>query len=92
MIMLSFQYFAEHTKHWASDPGGTCSLGDIVFMKKLPKPQSDTVYHYIKEIVFKVGEVVDPVTGRRCRGTEFIKEDQRKFEPLLQEFKPKPSS
>ena len=92
MITFSFQYFAEHTKHWASDPGGTCNLGDIVFMKKLAEPQSDQVYHYVHEIVFKVGEVVDPITGRRCKGTEFIKEDLRKFEPLLKEFKPKPSS
>ena len=87
MILVQFQYFAKHTKHWASDPKDTCNLGDIVYIKQLQDPQSERVRHFVKEVVFKVGEVIDPITGSRCRGTEFIKEDLRKFETLLPEHK-----
>ena len=38
------------------------------------------VSHRIKEQVFKLGAVVDPVTGQRCRGTSFIDEEMRQLE------------
>ena len=86
-----FQYFSKYTKHWASDPEGSTDVGDFVYMKKLKQPASDRVHHYIKEVVFKLGAVVDPITGKRCRGTEYVEDDARKFGPLFEEFKPKSS-
>jgi hypothetical protein len=35
--------------------------------------------HKVCEHIFKIGEIVDPVTGRRCRGTKFIDEEHRKL-------------
>ena len=36
----------------------------------------------IQSIVFKQGAIVDPVTGRLCRGTEFLDEKERAEEIL----------
>ena len=77
------QYFTAFSAHWAADPHGQGNLGDIVLIKRLREPHSDRVYHYLKEVVFKLGEVKCPVTGRRCRGTEFVDEENRRFESLL---------
>lgn len=45
----------------------------------MEEPQSDVVQHYVHDIVFKMGNIIDPVTGRRCRGAKFIDEKLRKF-------------
>ena len=37
----------------------------------------------VKEVIFRVGQMVDPVTGRRCRGPYFVDEDMRKFQQVL---------
>lgn len=47
-------------------------MGDIVLLKALPEPRSKHVKHELAEIVYKVGQVVDPLTGKRVAGTEFV--------------------
>lgn len=47
-------------------------MGDIVLLKALPEPRSKHVKHELAEIVHKVGQVVDPLTGKRVAGTEFV--------------------
>lgn len=47
-------------------------MGDIVLLKALPVARSKHVKHELSEIVYKVGRVVDPLTGKRVAGTEFV--------------------
>lgn len=47
-------------------------MGDIVLLKALLEPRSKHVKHELAEIVYKVGQVVDPLTGKRVAGTEFV--------------------
>lgn len=47
-------------------------MGDIVLLKALPEARSKHVKHELSEIVYKVGRVVDPLTGKRVGGTEFL--------------------
>lgn len=47
-------------------------MGDIVLLKALPVARSKHVKHELSEIVYKVGQVVDPLTGKRVAGTEFV--------------------
>lgn len=47
-------------------------MGDIVLLKALPEARSKHVKHELSEIVYKVGRVVDPLTGKRVAGTEFL--------------------
>ncbi len=53
--------------------------GDIVYIKTMEEPQNERCAHYIHDIVFKCGNVIDPVTGKRCRGPDFIPEEKRNF-------------
>lgn len=76
-----FQYYNQKVKYWAADPDDITKVDDIVIIKTLDEPQSDRVKHYIKKVEFPSGQIVDPLTGRRCRGTEFIQEDLRSFGP-----------
>ena len=73
MMLFSnlFQYFNKTHELWASEPSGKCKDGDIVLVRTLDEPQSDKVKHYVKELVFDIGNVKDPLTGRRCRGPDF---------------------
>ncbi|KAH9515742.1 37S ribosomal protein S17 mitochondrial [Bulinus truncatus] len=54
--------------------------GDIVKVEQLPEKLSVEVEHEVTEIIFPMGRIVDPLTGRRCRGTKFIDEKARQEE------------
>lgn len=47
-------------------------MGDIVLLKALTEARSKHVKHELTEIVYKVGRVVDPLTGKKVAGTEFV--------------------
>lgn len=77
---LNFQYFNHPETYWAAEPESmTCKVGDIVKIQKLPESVTPITTHKVCEHIFKIGEIVDPVTGRRCRGTKFIDEENRKL-------------
>lgn len=49
-----------------------CTVGDIVLLKALPERRTKHVQHELAEIVFKVGAVVDPLTGKKVAGPEYL--------------------
>lgn len=59
-----------------------CNVGDLVLIRSLPEPVSKQIKHEVHEIVFPVGNIVDPVTGRRCRGPDYLDEVRRKFDKI----------
>ena len=83
--MPLFQYFNHPDQFWAEEPSGTtCKVGDIVKIEELTERATPSVTHKVCEHVFKIGEIIDPVTGRQCRGTKFIDETYRdKIRSLL---------
>lgn len=66
------QYHNKRKTYFAHDALQQCTMGDIVLLKALPEPRSKHVKHELAEIVYKVGQVVDPLTGKRVAGTEFV--------------------
>jgi hypothetical protein len=82
-ICLSlFQYFNKRYHFWAIENDIKTEIGDVVLIERLPEKLTPLVSHKIKEQVFKIGAVVDPVTNRRCRGKIFIDEEQRQLEEM----------
>ena len=77
---LSFQYFNSRKHYWAEEGDIKTDVGDVILIERLPQKTTPLVSHRIKEQVFKLGAVVDPVTGQRCRGTTFIDEELRQLE------------
>ncbi|XP_071758975.1 small ribosomal subunit protein uS17m [Centroberyx gerrardi] len=66
------KYYNKRKTYFAHDALQQCTVGDIVLLKALPEPRSKHVKHELAEIVYKVGRVVDPLTGKKVEGTEFL--------------------
>uniref|UniRef100_A0A8W4FEF6 Small ribosomal subunit protein uS17m n=1 Tax=Sus scrofa TaxID=9823 RepID=A0A8W4FEF6_PIG len=55
------KYFNKRKTYFAHDALQQCTVGDIVLLK-----------HELAEIIFKVGQVVDPVTSKPSAGTTYL--------------------
>ncbi|KAK7925381.1 hypothetical protein WMY93_007691 [Mugilogobius chulae] len=76
------KYFNKRKTYFAHDALQQCTEGDIVLLKALPEPRSKHVKHELAEIVYKVGRVVDPLTGKRVAGAEFVEPVKEPSESL----------
>lgn len=59
-----------------------CKSGDIVLIKELPQKLTRLITHGIEEIVHPLGNITDPVTGKKCtvsRYYEHVEEDAKLF-------------
>lgn len=65
------KYYNKRKTYFAHDAQKQCTVGDVVLLKALPERRSKHVRHELAEIIFKVGRVVDPLTGKLCAGTKF---------------------
>lgn len=70
--MLVFQFYNKRKTYFAHDALEQCSVGDVVLLKALPERRSKHVKHELSEIVYKVGQLVDPLTGKRVAGCQFL--------------------
>ncbi|XP_057677245.1 28S ribosomal protein S17, mitochondrial [Corythoichthys intestinalis] len=66
------KYYNRRKTYFAHDAMQQCEMGDVVLLKALPEPRSKHVKHELAQVVYKVGRVVDPLTGKRVAGTEFL--------------------
>ncbi|KAL4608412.1 28S ribosomal protein S17, mitochondrial [Arapaima gigas] len=66
------KYYNKRKTYFAHDPLERCSVGDIVLLKALPERRTRHVRHELVEIVHKLGNVVDPLTGKRVAGSVFL--------------------
>ncbi|XP_063154749.1 small ribosomal subunit protein uS17m isoform X2 [Candoia aspera] len=67
------KFYNKRKTYFAHDPQQQCIEGDIVLLKALPERRTKNVKHELVEIVYKVGKVIDPVTGKPCAGQTFLK-------------------
>ncbi|XP_005987596.1 28S ribosomal protein S17, mitochondrial [Latimeria chalumnae] len=79
------KYFNKRKTYFTHDPLQQCTVGDIVLLKALPERRTKHVKHELAQIVYKVGNVIDPVTGRACAGIKFL-------EPLTDSVQPEAES
>uniref|UniRef100_A0A8C6TWT5 Small ribosomal subunit protein uS17m n=1 Tax=Neogobius melanostomus TaxID=47308 RepID=A0A8C6TWT5_9GOBI len=79
------KYYNKRKTYFAHDALQQCTVGDVVLLKALPEPRSKRVKHELAEIVYKVGRVVDPLTGKRVAGAEFVEPLTDLTESLLEE-------
>ncbi|KAK7818732.1 hypothetical protein U0070_019276 [Myodes glareolus] len=66
------KYFNKQRTHFARDAHQQCCIGDTVCLRALPVTGSKHVTHELAEIIFKVGQVIDPVTGKPCVGFAYL--------------------
>ncbi|XP_075706505.1 small ribosomal subunit protein uS17m [Rhinoderma darwinii] len=74
MVLDSYllKYYNKRKTYFAYDAEEQCTIGDVVLLKALPERMNKYITHDLSEIVFKVGRVVDPLTGKLCAGSRFL--------------------
>lgn len=51
---------------FAHDPEEAAKLGDIVLVKELPIKKSTHVKYQMERVIYSLGNVTDPITGKKC--------------------------
>jgi hypothetical protein len=74
-LCLSFQYFNKRSHFWAHDDKEESEPGDLVMIKHLPEPIRVGVTHEVKEVVFKLGRRIDPLSGMKIHGGVYAGSD-----------------
>lgn len=64
-------HYRENDELLAHDPDEKCKPGDWVLVRELAKPLSLQVKHRLDRIVYHSGNIVDPLTGKKCVGLEY---------------------
>ncbi|ETN75307.1 hypothetical protein NECAME_12477 [Necator americanus] len=74
------KYFARSFEFWALDKQSKVDLGDTVLIRRIGMDErpTTTVAHTVDRVVFKYGNIVDPVTGKRVIKDEFSDEIELK--------------
>ena len=65
ILVCCFQYFKKDEFYFVQDPSKKCKTGDIVLIKELPQKLTRLITHSIEEIVYPLGDVTDPITGKK---------------------------
>lgn len=71
-LLLHWQFYNKRKTYFAHDALEQCTVGDIVLLKALPERRTKHVRHELEEVVFKVGAVVDPLTGKKVAGPTYL--------------------
>lgn len=58
------QYFEEHDHVFAYDPDKKVKTGDIVLIRQLPEKKTTLITHSVEKIIYKLGDVIDPITNK----------------------------
>nr|XP_054100226.1 28S ribosomal protein S17, mitochondrial-like [Callithrix jacchus] len=66
------KYYNKRKTYFAHDAGQQCTVWDIMLLRALPVPRTKHLKHELAKIIFKVGKVIDPVTGKPCAGTTYL--------------------
>ncbi|XP_060791227.1 28S ribosomal protein S17, mitochondrial [Neoarius graeffei] len=66
------KFYNKRKTYFAHDALEQCTVGDVVLLKALPERRTKHVRHELAEIVFKVGAVVDPLTGKKVAGSQYL--------------------
>lgn len=72
LFVPPLQFYNKRKTYFAHDAEEQCTVGDIVLLKALPERRTKHVKHELAEIVFKVGNIIDPITKKRCCGSRMF--------------------
>ena len=66
-------YFKKTENFIAQDSLKGCKTGDLVIIQKLAKQDKKEITHSVTELVTRLGDVKDPISGEMVVGTEYRK-------------------
>lgn len=68
------QYFRHETDLFAHDPHNLCQEGDTVLIKRADDVGINDVDFEVTEVIYKLGDVKDPVSGEHVVGDMYRKQ------------------
>uniref|UniRef100_T1IZ82 28S ribosomal protein S17, mitochondrial n=1 Tax=Strigamia maritima TaxID=126957 RepID=T1IZ82_STRMM len=80
-----FMYFQKKRVLYAHDENKVCKLGDIVLIKQLAQQWTKEITHEVVKVVFPLGDVIDPLTGKKSIGPIYEEHLDRRIRSLGQE-------
>lgn len=87
MSFTVLQYFKNIELIYAQDSKKVSKVGDIVLLEKLPEKITTLIQHTVKEVVYPLGDITDPVTGKKVVGEKYRLVNQIKFSANLLHLK-----
>ncbi|CAK9830839.1 28S ribosomal protein S17, mitochondrial [Anthophora retusa] len=78
-------YFTKYEFVYAADPEKRCKTGDTVLIQNLPEKLTRIITHKVVDVVFPLGDIVDPVSGKMIvagKYRETIHEDAKLYGEL----------
>ncbi|GIY20733.1 uncharacterized protein CDAR_99921 [Caerostris darwini] len=74
-------YFRENDAFYVEDPTKKCKEGDYVLVRELPpESRKKNITHTIEKLLYEQGNFIDPLSGRKCAGQEFVDDIKRTCE------------
>lgn len=64
-------YFKKVEQVYAYDPYKICKSGDIVLIEELPQKMSRLITYKVKEVVYPLGDITDPISGKKVVASSF---------------------
>ncbi|XP_011875518.1 PREDICTED: 28S ribosomal protein S17, mitochondrial [Vollenhovia emeryi] len=64
-------YFRENYFVYAHDPNKLCKTGDVILIQTLPEKLTRLITHEVVKVVYPLGDIVDPVTGKEVVATRY---------------------
>lgn len=59
---------------YAYDPEKSVKTGDIVLVSQMPEKKTTLITHAVEKILYRLGDVIDPITGKPVVGTQYREE------------------
>lgn len=78
LLFVIFQYFTRFDTYFAYDPEKTTKTGDVVLIEEFPKRITRDITHKVLKVVYPMGDVIDPITGKKCMGAAFREDEEKK--------------
>ncbi|XP_066584577.1 small ribosomal subunit protein uS17m [Prorops nasuta] len=82
-------HFLENNVVYAHDPNKLCKTGDTVLIRTLPEQLTRVITHEVVEVVYKCGDVIDPISGKHVVAGKYrdeIKEANELYGQLESSF------
>ncbi|XP_018333124.1 28S ribosomal protein S17, mitochondrial [Agrilus planipennis] len=80
-------YFRKDDYIYAYDPNKICKTGDIVLVELLAEKLTPLITHKVKEVVYRLGDITDPLTGKKVVVDKF----RHQIDAIDDVFGPSPS-
>lgn len=83
-------YFRKYDFVYADDPERRCKTGDTVLIKSLPEKLTRVITHTVVDVVYPLGDITDPVTGKKIVAGKYrdeIRKDAERYGKLKSMYK-----